>query len=79
MFSDPRTEWRIADVERKAGRAESRLHELDSLRSDVARLERSNGELGSEVARLRDEFTQPLGWVEQTQGLIATLCQGENP
>lgn len=43
MFADPRIEWRINDVERKAERAESRLYELDSLRSDVAGLERADG------------------------------------
>ena len=53
-------EWRFRDVEQKADRAANRLHELDSLRSDVASLERSNGELRSEVARLCDELIAAL-------------------
>ena len=46
-------EWRIRDIESKAERATQRFWELDSLRSDVASLERSNGELRSENDRLR--------------------------
>lgn len=46
-------EWRIRDVEQKAERANSRLYELDALRSDVDRLERANRELCSCVDGLR--------------------------
>ena len=49
-------EWRINDIESKAERAASRLYELDTLRSDVANLERANGELRSEVDGLRHEI-----------------------
>ena len=47
-------EWRIRDVEQKAERANGRLYELDSLRSDVASLERTIRELRSEINGLRD-------------------------
>lgn len=50
---DIRDEWRIRDVEQKADRASSRLHELDSLRSDVGSLERANRELCTCIDGLR--------------------------
>jgi hypothetical protein len=49
-------DWRINDIERKADRAYGRLYELDTLRSDVASLERALGELSSTCAWLRSEF-----------------------
>jgi polyhydroxyalkanoate synthesis regulator phasin len=55
MFGDPRLEWRISDVEKRSREAMSRLHEVDSLRSHVDRLERAVRELRAEVTRLRDE------------------------
>lgn len=41
--------WKLQDIERKAEDALRRLHELDSLRSDVSRLEQANRELSSEA------------------------------
>ena len=49
-------EWRIRDVEQKASRAESRLYELDSLRSDVGSLEHTVLELRAEIDGLRAEL-----------------------
>ena len=49
-------EWRIQDIERTAKRAEDRLHELDSLRSDVVSLEHTVRELRAEIDGLRAEF-----------------------
>lgn len=52
-------EWRLNDVERDAkqgAEAYRRIHEIDSLRSDVDGLERANGELRSEVAWLRPQL-----------------------
>ena len=49
-------EWRIQDIERTANRAESRLYELDSLRSDVGSLEHTVRELRAEIAGLRAEL-----------------------
>lgn len=49
-------DWRIHDIERKADRAYSRLHELDTLRSDVAGLERTVGALRTECDGLRAEL-----------------------
>lgn len=51
-MGDIRDEWRIQAIERKADSAERRLHELDSLRSDVRRLESANQELERKVDRL---------------------------
>lgn len=42
-------EWRMRDVEQKAGRAARRLHELDSLRSDVGSLEHSSRKIGAQI------------------------------
>ena len=49
-------EWRIQDIERTANRAESRLYELDSLRSDVVGLEHTVRELRAEIDGLRAEL-----------------------
>ena len=49
-------EWRIQDIERTANRAEGRLHELDSLRSNVDSLEHTVRELRTEIDGLRDEL-----------------------
>ena len=49
-------EWRIRDVEQKAERASSRLHELDSLRSDVGGLEHTLREIRAEIAGYRSEL-----------------------
>lgn len=49
-------EWRLQDIERKADEAVRRLHEIDSLRSDVGSVERNLLELRSEIDGLRNEF-----------------------
>ena len=49
-------EWRIQDIERTANRAEGRLHELDSLRSNVDSLERTVRELRAEIDGLCTEL-----------------------
>lgn len=63
-FSDPRTEWRISDIERNLrGKADS--HEVSTLSSDVGRLERANGELRSEIDGLRYELQAVKDQVER--------------
>jgi len=56
MHEDIRDDWKIRDIERKADEASRRLHELDSLRSDVGSLERSLREARSETDGLRNEL-----------------------
>ena len=66
-------EWRINDIERKAENAERRLYELDSLRSDVACLERTNGQLRAEVDGLRAELqacTSRLQTIEEVMNQL---------
>lgn len=46
-------EWRINDIEQKAERACRSLHEVDSLRGDVARLEYAVRALRTESDELR--------------------------
>ena len=53
---DLQLEWRINDVERTANEASGRLHELDSLRSDVDSNECALRESRSEVDGLRYEL-----------------------
>lgn len=48
-FEDPRMEWRINDVERKAEEASRRLHEIDSATSRMDSLERSLREARSDI------------------------------
>lgn len=60
-------DWRIDDIQRRAERAESRLHEVDSLRVDVGRLERENRELGSCVDGLRSACQALLERVERLE------------
>ncbi len=49
-------EQRISNVERKTEEASRRLYEIDTLRSDVARLERTIGDLSSICDGLRNEL-----------------------
>lgn len=49
-------EWHIQDIERTAKHAEGRLHELDSLRSDVGSLEYTVRLLRAEIDGLRNEL-----------------------
>ena len=69
----PEKLWKlINDIERKADRAESRLYELDTLRSNVDSLEHTVRELGFTCDGLRYELEacmQRLSEVEQQQAL----------
>lgn len=49
-------DWRIQDIERTANEAKNRLHEIDSLRGDVGRLECAVRETRAEADGLRDEL-----------------------
>lgn len=60
-------DWRIDDIERTARRAESRLHEVDSLRVSVDRLERENRELSSCVDGLRSTCGSLLERIERLE------------
>lgn len=67
-FADPRTEWRINDIEREVrGKADS--HEVSTLSSDVGRLERANGEIRSEVDGLRNELQSLQDQIERLMQL----------
>jgi len=66
-------EWRLRDVEQKAGRTYERLFELDSLRSDVDRLEYSSRETRSEVDGLRVELEAAQERIAQLESMIESL------
>ena len=66
-------EWRINDIERKAENAERRLYELDSLRGDVADLERANGQLRREVDGLRAELQACASRMQTIEEVMSQL------
>jgi len=73
-YNHPLEEWRIADVERKADAAHGRLHEVNSLRSDVDRLEHSLREARSEIDGLRAQLeTVQSALIELQQWRIEPL------
>ncbi len=49
-------DWKIRDIENTANEAKRRLHELDTLRSDVDRMECSMRETRAEADGLRNEL-----------------------
>jgi polyhydroxyalkanoate synthesis regulator phasin len=49
-------DWKLRDIEKKADDALRRCDEMYSLRSDVDRLERANGELSSKIDELRSQL-----------------------
>lgn len=49
-------DWKIRDIERTANEAKNRLHEIDSLLSNVDRLEHTVRETRAEVVWLRAEL-----------------------
>lgn len=55
-YGDIRDDWKIQAIERKADEATRRLHEIDSLRSTVDSLERTNRELRTEIDGIRSEL-----------------------
>ena len=79
MFADTRTEWRVADIERQLTSLERKSYEVDSLRSDVARLERSNGELGTEIVGLRAQLETALDAIRQLQQAEIDRLQSAHP
>ncbi len=61
----PPFDWAIQAIERKADEAIRRLHEIDALRSDVGRLERTIREIRTEIDGLRNEFQRLQDRVSQ--------------
>jgi hypothetical protein len=72
-FDDCRIEWRIADVERKADQANSRLYELDSIRGDVGSLEHADREIIALVDGLRAALESSLNRIETLERDLAEL------
>ena len=66
-------EWRIRDVEQKAERANQRLYELDSLRSDVGNLERANRELCTCIDGLRSALEAGITRIETLEEMVNVL------
>jgi len=66
-------EWRISDVEKKAAEAYDRLWQLDAARSDVARLERTVGELSTCIDGLRSALEATLSRVESLEREVSSL------
>ena len=49
-------DWKLRDIEKKADDALRRCDEMHSLRSDISRLERTNGEFRTEIDGLRSQL-----------------------
>ena len=59
--------WEFNDVKNMAEQTKARLWELDALRSDVARLERTNAELSSCLDGLRATCEALLQRIERLE------------
>ena len=79
MFADVRTEWRVLDIERQLSSAERKLYEIDSLRSDVVRLERAHGEIRAEVDGLRSQLASSTERIEQLERAVQELTTPAAP
>jgi len=55
QFADIRTEWRVSDIEHKLNQKSER-YEVDSISSDVHRLEHSLQDSCFDISQLRNEF-----------------------
>lgn len=66
-------EWRIRDVEQKAERANSRLYELDALRSDVGSLERADREICSLIDGLRYALEAAINRIETLEHTLSEM------
>ena len=66
-------EWRIQNVEQKAERADSRLYELDALRSDVGGLERTDREICALIDGLRSALDSTLDRVAALELAVGEL------
>lgn len=75
MHGDIRDDWKLRDIERKADAAAARLHELDTLHSDVARLESALRESRAEVDGLRARIEEVQTNLER---LYEIMTQPEN-
>lgn len=75
MHGDIRDDWKLADIERKADAAAARLHELDSIHSDVGRLESSLRESRAEVDGLRARCEELQANIERLHDIVT---QNEN-
>lgn len=67
MFADPRIEWRINDVERKADEASRRLYQIDEAFRRLDSLEYSLRESRSEVDGLRSQLSACEQTIRQMQ------------
>lgn len=68
-------EWKIRDIEQKADQAVRRLYELDSLRSDVDRLECSLRESSSENDGLRNELQAEKERIDSLERNVERLLE----
>jgi predicted nucleic acid-binding Zn-ribbon protein len=68
-------DWKIRDIENTSNEAKRRLHELDTLRSDVDRMEHTLWETRAEADGLRNELQ---AWQERMTRLEAALEEMAN-
>lgn len=68
-------EWRIQDIERKADKADRRLHELDSLQWEIDSLKNKEGQQNDCIDRLRSTLEICLSRIEQLEQIVIELDQ----
>lgn len=67
-------DWRIQEIERNANEAHRRLCELDTLRSDVGRLECALREARTEADGLRDELRSTQDRLQQLEYRVEEMA-----
>lgn len=70
-------DWKIRDIENTANEAKRRLHELDTLRSDVDRMEHSLRETRTEADGLRNELKTSQERVNQLEARLDEMANAE--
>lgn len=72
-------EWRIDAIEQNAKRACDSLWKLDSLGSDVGRLESALRDSRAETDGLRSALESAVGRIEQLERIVEELSLANNP
>ena len=70
-------DWKIHAIEQKAEHAYSRLYELDTLRSDVGRLERADWETSTKIDGLCAQLEAALDEIRQLKEALNEAKIGE--
>lgn len=79
-FDDPRTEWRINDVEKTARKALRIANQNEATSGDVRRLEHSLREISSALDELRSNYNRLQEENNEMKSALAMMIEeGEKP